>query len=233
MDSVIKVTQAYYPESDGKPIGETDEHRDEMVRQIALLKEYFRGQNVYVSGNLLVYYEQGNPKKFVVPDAFVVKGISPQKRRIYKTWVERRVPDVVFETTSRKTRKKDTREKPQLYSSLGIKEYFLLDPDREYLEPPLQGYRLAEGKYAPIEADATGGLVSQELQMRLFDEGGQLQFYRLDNGERLLMPAERAELESKRAQQESERAAREAAARLAAEAEVAQLRAELARRPPA
>lgn len=219
MSSVIQVTQANYPESDGKPMGETDEHRDEMMRHIDLLREYYEGQNVYVSGNLLVYYAQGNPKKFVVPDAFVVKNISPEKRRTYKIWVEKRVPEVVIETTSRKTRKKDTEEKPGLYASLGIREYFLFDPDREYLEPPLQGYRLADSKYVPILVDAAGGLVSQELQLRLVSDDGLLQFFRLDNGERLLSPRERAR--------------HEADARHAAEAEVARLRAELARRPPA
>lgn len=225
MNPVIQFTQAHYPESDGKPMGETDEHRDEMVRHIELLRDHFRGQNVYVSGNLLIYYEQGNPKKFVVPDAFVVKGISPQKRRIFKTWVEKRVPDVVFETTSRKTRKKDTVDKPQLYASLGIQEYFLFDPDREYLEPVLQGHRLVDGKYMSIEGDASGGLLSEQLQMQLVAQDDQLQFYLLDNGERLLTPSERAESEAQRARQESERAD-------AAEVELARLRAELARRLP-
>ncbi len=225
MNPVIQFTQAHYPESDGKPMGETDEHRDEMVRHIELLRDHFRGQNVYVSGNLLIYYEQGNPKKFVVPDAFVVKGISPQKRRIFKTWVEKRVPDVVFETTSRKTRKKDTVDRPQLYATLGIQEYFLFDPDREYLEPVLQGHRLVDGKYMSIEGDASGRLVCEQLQMQLVAQDDQLQFYLLDNGERLLTPSERAESEAQRARQESERAD-------AAEVELARLRAELARRLP-
>jgi hypothetical protein len=68
MSSIIKVSTVHYPESDGKPMGETDEHRDAMVRHIELLKDYYRGQRVYVSGDLLVYYEQGN--RFV-NDAYV------------------------------------------------------------------------------------------------------------------------------------------------------------------
>jgi hypothetical protein len=135
MTAVIQVSQIHYPESDGKPMGETDEHREAMVRHIELLQDYFREQNVYVSGDLLVYYEQGNPRKFVVPDAFVVKNLRPGKRRTYKIWVEGKVPDVVVETTSRRTRAKDTRTKPDLYARLGIKEYFLFDPHQEYLDP--------------------------------------------------------------------------------------------------
>ena len=217
MASVIPFTQVYYPESDGKPMGETDEHRDAMIRHIQVLQEHYRGQQVYVSGDLLVYYEQGNPRKFVVPDAFIVKGISPKRRRIYKTWVERKVPDMVIETTSRKTRRKDTVDKPQLYARLGVKEYFLFDPDREYLEPPLQGYRLAAEGYVRIEPDQTGCLESRELGLRLAWEDEGVAFFRLDSDERLLAPAERAE--------------REAQARQAAEAELARLRAQL--HPPA
>lgn len=215
--SSVHFTQVHYPESDGKPMGETDEHREAMIRHIQILKDYFRGQRVYVSGDLLVYYEQGNAKKFVVPDAFVVKGVSPKRRRTYKTWIERKGPDVVIETTSRRTRRKDMVQKPQLYARLGVKEYFLFDPDEEYLDPPLQGYRLIGETMAPIEADAAGRLESRELGLKLSLEEGEVQFYRLDTGERLLTADERAE--------------REAEARQTAEAEIARLRAELARRP--
>jgi Uma2 family endonuclease len=164
---------------------------------------------VYVSGNLLVYYEQGNPKKFVVPDAMIVKGVNPRKRRIFKTWVEGKGPDAIIETTSRKTRRKDVQDKPLLYAQLGVKEYFLFDPDQEYLEPPLQGHRLIGAAYSPITADDTGALVSEEFGMRLRMEQGVLQFFDLKTGERLLTAEER---------------------RIAAEAEVARLRAELERR---
>jgi Uma2 family endonuclease len=223
MSSIIKVSECHYPESDGKPMGETDEHRDEMVRHIQLLQRFFAGQQVYVSGDLLVYYEQGNPKKFVVPDAFVAKGVVPQKRRVYKLWVEHHVPNVAIETTSRKTRKKDTTDKPKLYAQLGIKEYFIFDPDQEYLDPPLQGYRLSGTDYARIEPDEGHALVSEELGLKLRAEAGQVQFYRRDNGERLLTPEE-AQLAAEESQREAEvRAA-------AAEAEVKRLREELARR---
>ena len=75
-----------YPESDGEPMGETDLHRDWMTRIIDLLKQRYRGQRVYVSGNLLVYYEEGDPTKHVAPDAFVVLECSPHRRRTFKVW---------------------------------------------------------------------------------------------------------------------------------------------------
>ena len=251
MASVLPFSQVSYPESDGKPMGETDDHRDEMFRHIELLKHYFEGQKVYVSGNLLVYYEQGNPKKFVVPDAFVVKEITPKKRRIYKIWTEGRVPDVIIETTSRKTRRNDTVDKAELYSRLGVKEYFLFDCLEEYLDPPLQGYRLVGSMFQPMVLDESDALVSHELGLTLRRGEGCLQFYRLDNGQRLLTASERAQQADQRAQQEAdarlaeanarraEAEARraeadarriEAEARRAAEEEVARLREELKRR---
>ena len=222
MSSVIQVTSVSYPESDGKPMGETDQHRKEMIREMELLERFFQGQQVYVSGDLLVYYERGNPKKFVVPDVFVVLGLEPGDRRIYKLWVERKAPNVVIEVTSRKTKKKDTVAKPALYAKLGIGEYFLFDPTEDYLHPPLQGSRLAGDGYEPLAPDAQGALISRELGLRLQPHGGQLMFYRLDTGERLLTAEEawRAEEEARRAEAEALRAA---------EAEVARLREELRR----
>ena len=222
MGSVIHIQAVNYPESDGKPMGETDDHRDEMVRHIELLEDYYRGQKVYVSGDLLVYYVQGDPRRYVVPDAFVAKGSPPGSRRIYKVWVEGKAPDVVIETTSRKTRHKDTRVEPALYARLGVKEYFLFDPHGEYLDPPLQGHRLVDGDFQPIQPAADGAMESRELGLRLIIAGGHLDFVRLDTGERLLTQRERA-------QREAEARRREAEARQAAEAELARVRDELAR----
>ncbi|MBP88189.1 MAG: hypothetical protein CMJ64_15975 [Planctomycetaceae bacterium] len=96
-----------YPESDGKPMGETDLHRNWMVRIIDIMQHRYRGQQVYVSGDLLLYYEEGNPKKFFVPDAFVVLDCKPGLRRTFKVWEEERIPSTIFEVTSRSTKSED------------------------------------------------------------------------------------------------------------------------------
>jgi Uma2 family endonuclease len=223
MASVIKVTTANYPESDGKPMGETDEHIEETIRLRHLLKRCYEGQRVYVSGNLLVFYEQGNPKKFIVPDVLVVRGIEPGNRRIYKVWYEGKPPDAIIEVTSGKTKKKDMVAKPALYGRLGVPEYFLFDLTRDYLEPPLQGHRLISGRYVPIAADAEGALVSDQLGLRLRAEGRQLMLYCLDTGQRLL-----SEAEARQAAEEAQRIAEEG--RRAAEAEIVRLREQLRRR---
>lgn len=72
--NLVKFRVVDYPESDRCPMAESDDHREAMFRVIELLKNHYRNQQAYVSGDLLVYYEQGNAQKFVVPDAFVAKG---------------------------------------------------------------------------------------------------------------------------------------------------------------
>lgn len=73
----------YYPSSDGKPLAETDLHRDEMVRCIETLSAAFADDpHVYVSGNLLLYSEEGNPRRSVSPDVFVVRGVPKLPPRL-------------------------------------------------------------------------------------------------------------------------------------------------------
>jgi Uma2 family endonuclease len=217
-----------YPETDGQPMGETDLHRDWMFRIIDLLKRRYRGQQVYVTGDLLFYYEEGNPARFVVPDAMVVKDCDPGRRRTFKLWEEKRLPNAVFETTSRYTKREDSTYKPQLYERLRIPEYFLYDPTADYLRPPLQGYRLTEDRYVRIEPDADGRFHCQELGLWLRLEDRELCMYDCQTGQRLLTEAEaeRAAAEAERAAAEAERVAAEADLAAAA-AEIERLRAKL------
>src|SRR5215207_7984890 len=140
-----------YPESDGKPMAESDIHRDEMVRLIYTLQDAVADRaDVYVSGNMLLYFEEGNPRASVAPDVMVFKGVDKHRRRIYKLWEERVPPSVVIEVTSPSTRREDRAKKWALYARLGVAEYYLYDPLDEYLHPPLQGYRLDEGEFRAI-----------------------------------------------------------------------------------
>ncbi len=75
----------FYPESDGKPMAETDKHRDLMTDFIQMLKQHFENVNdVYVSGNLFLYYEEGNPRKVIAPDVFVVFGVEKNSGALFK-----------------------------------------------------------------------------------------------------------------------------------------------------
>lgn len=135
----------HYPESDGKLMAETDVHIDALIYLRETLKAYFTAEpRVYVAGNMLLYYEEGNPASCVAPDVFVVRGVTKQERCTYKIWEEEQPPTVVFEITSRSTRLEDLGMKRFLYAQLGVQEYFLYDPLGEYLRPSLQGFRLED-----------------------------------------------------------------------------------------
>jgi Uma2 family endonuclease len=221
-----------YPTSDGKPMAETDRHRDLAVYVIEALKARYRDDpDVYISGNNFLYYEEDNPRACVSPDVYVVFGVPMRQRDCYKAWEEGgRLPDVVFEFTSRRTRREDTQTKrPRYEQLLRVPEYFLFDPTGDYLQPRLQGFRLEEGRYAPLEL-VEGRLFSPRLGLELVQQGQDLRLYDPDRGEWLLTPSELEQAhrtERERAEAERQRAEAEARAREAVEAENARLRAEL------
>jgi len=140
------------PETDGQPMAETDVHRDEMIDLIEALKDWFRTEEeVYVSGNLFLYYDPHDLNRKVAPDVFVVLGVPRRRRRYYRLWKEGKAPDVVVEVTARGTRDEDTQSKRRLYAELGVTEYVLYDPTGDYLSLRLQGYRLAGGESRPVD----------------------------------------------------------------------------------
>jgi Uma2 family endonuclease len=190
-------------------MAETDWHRDLMNALIQTLKVWFMAQRrVYVSGNLLFFYEEGNRRRHVSPDVFVVKGIAKHDRPNYLLWQEGKGPDVSIELTSSSTRREDTEEKYRLYQDvLRVKEYFLFDPLGDYLKPPLQGYRLRQGQYHLIRLVA-GRLPSQILKLHLERHGRELRLHDPATGQWLRTPLERAE----EAEAENDRLRRELAA---------------------
>ncbi len=110
-------------------MAETDVHIDALLYLREALKDYFRdAPQVYVAGNMLLYYEEGNPAACVAPDVFVGQGVAKRERRTYKLWEEGQPPAVVFEITSRGSRLEDLGTKRVVYAMLGVREYFLYDP---------------------------------------------------------------------------------------------------------
>jgi len=183
--------QVEYPETDGRPIAESDRHRDEMFELIHMLRGRYKGApDVYITGHMFCYYEEGNPSAVFAPDVMVVFGVPNLERRVYKLWEESLPLSVAFEISSRKTWRADVRTKPELYARLGVEEYYLYDPQVEYLEPPLQGFRLAGAAYQRVEPDEAGALFSPRLAMKLWLENKRIQLADPSTGERLRRPSE-------------------------------------------
>ena len=211
---------AGYPTGDGKPMAETDWHRMLMVALIQTLQAFYAANPlVYVSGNLLVFYQRGNRRKHVSPDVWLVRGVPNRVRDNYLIWLEGKAPEVVIELTSSTTKAEDVTTKFALYRDvLKVKEYFLFDPNHDYLDPQLQGYRLRKGVYVPIRR-AAGRLPSQVLGLHLEQFGKDLRLFDPAAGRILLTPEEarheaeaarRAEVRARqRVEKENERLRRE------------------------
>jgi Uma2 family endonuclease len=164
-----------YPTSDGKPMAETTLHRMVMTDLIEGLSAWFAAvADVWVGGNLFLYYKERDPKSVVAPDVLLVKGVSKWNRPIYKLWEEGRPPSLIVEVTSRSTREEDLEEKRGIYQHLGVEEYILFDPYGEYLKPRLQGYRWAERGYGPAPLELDGSLLSRTTGLLLRPEGERL-----------------------------------------------------------
>ena len=70
-----------YPSADGQPMAENDAQRSAIMYGISALSRHFKNRrDVYVSGDLLIYYEEGNPRVSIAPDVFVVFGVENRQR---------------------------------------------------------------------------------------------------------------------------------------------------------
>jgi Uma2 family endonuclease len=215
-------TEVDYPSSDGKPGAETPIHRENLLQMIEMLRTWYADNDqVYISGNMFVYHEQGNRRRHVSPDVMVVKGISRRpERKCYLVWKEGEAPDLVVEMTSRSTCNEDLKRKFALYRDiLQVKEYFLFDPYGDYLDSPLQGHRLRGSEYHPIKF-VNGRLPSKVSDLHFEADGETLRVY--DPETQLWIPTPREQ-----AEQEAEAHHREAKARQEAETGVVRLPHEL------
>ena len=224
-------TQIVYPDTDGKPMAESDPTRDYLIYCVETLSIHFqKREDVYVSGNLFIYYKKGVPSAVISPDVFVIFGVPNRKRMSYKVWEENnKVPDFVIEITSFTTQENDELDKPIKYANMGVKEYFQYDPTGDYLQPQLKGSRLVEGKYQPLELTllADGGLsiYSEVLGLELRTINRELRFIEPQTGRKLLshketelarQQAEQARQQAEQARQQAEQARQDAIPRLRA-----------------
>ncbi|MDE0400072.1 MAG: Uma2 family endonuclease [Candidatus Poribacteria bacterium] len=156
----------FYPEEDGEPMAVSDLHRRILMQTLQVFDEHFKQDpGAYVSGDILIYYVEGDPRKSVSPDVLVAFGLGKKNRGNYLVWVEGKVPDFAMEFSSKNTYQNDLGHKMELYASLGIQDYFLCDIEGLYLPSPLMGFTLVDGVYVPISADVDGGLHSPALNL--------------------------------------------------------------------
>ena len=216
----------HYPDTDGEPLAETEYQFNPLTEMVHALRVHYEDRpDVYVAGDMFVYYRMNDVSANVAPDVFVVFGVDKHTRRSYFTWWDGKAPDFVMEIASAGSYDRDIGHKRDVYAEIGVTEYWRFDPLRECFDPPLAGEQLVDGAYVPIPvaADADGILrgYSALLGLDICVRDDLLKLYDPVNRNWLLNLSEseaaRTEAEAAWAQAEAERAEKAAALRAAAE----------------
>jgi Uma2 family endonuclease len=215
---------------------ESDWHVAAMALLVNTLRDYWAGcPDIYVSGNTVVRVDPSRKRKFRGPDLYIVKGVKDKGfRSSWTSWEEQdQVPNFILELASKSTAHFDVTGKKKIYEKeLKTPEYVVYNPHNN----KLQGWRLVENRYQAIEPNQKGQLWCDEMGLwlgvvsyqffkdletvktpRFFDKNGQLIPTR-DETERM-----EKDIQTEQAEKAEQRAKK-------AEAEIAQLRALLAKK---
>ena len=239
-------TKVFYPETDDMPMPDGEYQAPLYIKIVGMLLTFFRNvPGAHVNGNTFLYYVEGNPRRFVSPDCYVVfdlsddalESLSLEGNNTYLLWEVGKPPDFILEIGSPSTGNVDTGSKRDLYAELGVGEYWRYDgTGGDFYGEPLVGERLVDGEYERLEMryedDGDVWAHSYALNLDLWWRDGELRFWDPVAGEWLLTQDEeqdgRLQAEA-RAESAEEWAGTERQARLAAEERIAQLEAQMRR----
>ena len=208
------------------------------VMLLALLKRWLavQGKPTFVGMNQFFYWKQFDPHECVAPDVYVLPGV-PLSPRVgaWKIWETGKVPSFALEVVSRDV-DKDYLTSPPKYDRMGVAELVVFDPDFAESDERVawQVFRRIKGRgLVKVEATNADRVRSRVLGcfLRVVGEGDHVRL-RLGTGPTgdTLLPTDEEAREQAEAERDEERAARKRV-----EAELAELRAQLAggRRPKA
>ena len=161
-----------------EPPMETYLHLQQMILLLKCLEWWWRDRSdFFAAGNLTIYYspQQRKSEFFRGPDFFVVLGTERKPRPSWVVWQEGgQYPHVIIEILSDSTAETDRGLKKQIYQDIfRTPDYFWFDPNSF----EFQGFQLVGGQYQALEANEQGCLWSQQLQLFLGLENGQLRFF--------------------------------------------------------
>ena len=170
--SVLAPAEIEYPSADGKPVAESDFQLNSLTYARERLRIYFRDEckrnDVYVAGNLLIYYQEGNSGASVAPDVFAVIGVPNRDRSWYLLWQERKAPDFVLEITSRTTRGRGPGAQARAVSRVRRKGVLAVRPDRRLSGAAVAGQGVDRRRVPGREpADGVLALESRVLGVEL------------------------------------------------------------------
>jgi Uma2 family endonuclease len=165
------------PWSDGEPVDSERHGNQQTLLTSSLRRAWDARDDVYVGGNMFVYYSQLQTKQndFRGPDVFVVLDTTRRERKSWVVWAENgRMPDVVIEILSPTTEAVDRGEKMRIYAQLlRVTSYYLFDP----LTGVLEGYHLDQStrSYVRMEPLHDGDLPCAVLGLRVGVRRGRYQ----------------------------------------------------------
>jgi Uma2 family endonuclease len=202
--------EIYYPSTIPNYIPESNIHFLLVANLVLMLNVFLNSQKGdFAFGDLMFYYEEGNPRKFVAPDVMISFNLEKMPTRVYKLWDEKVVPAVIVEIASDSTWDKDLTTKLALYQRLGVSEYYIFDVEYKCLRKPLMAFRLVDFVYEEVEME-NNRVFSPSLGLELVDTGETLRLFCVESNQFLLtqeeMNTRQQELDSKQLLLEKENA---------------------------
>jgi Uma2 family endonuclease len=187
-----------------EPEMESSLHYAQLALLVTCLEWLWRDRSdFFVGANLTIYFsrQQLKNREFRGPDLFLVKQTANYPRRSWVVWEEDgRYPSLIIELLSPATADVDKTLKKSLYQErFHTHEYFWFSPDT--LE--LAGFRLINQHYEPIAPNDAGLIWSEELELYMGVQQGQLRYF-LPTGELVLTPTEAALQAQRQAEQLAE-----------------------------
>ena len=180
-----------YPESDGMPLPDGEYQAPIYRRTVGYLEVHFSDvRDARVNGDTFIYYIEGDPRRSVSPDCYVVFGLSEaaleslslEGNNTYLLWEVGKPPDFILEIGSPSTGRIDTGSKRDLYAELGVSEYWRYDASGgDFYGEPLVGEFLVDGGYRRFEMrrddDGRVWAHSDALNLDLWWDDGELRFW--------------------------------------------------------
>ena len=230
---------------DPEPVEDAMQQLPTINRIVPMIEGHFSDRpDVLVAGEAYLCWDRSNRNAKLSPDCMVAIGVNPEDVEIkngYLIWEIGKPPDVVIEVASEHTSRADMTSKRERYASLGIAEYWRLDPSGgDRYGEPLVGEYLVDDEYRRFEPHTDeDGIVwsrSEVMGINLRWDGRHFATQDPVTGYTMLGLVEanttaRQERAAREAAEEREAQEREARLqeREAAEAQIAELRAQLER----
>ena len=177
----------FYPDTDGEPLPDGEFQAPLYTEILSTLTAHFRHQpRTRVNGNTFIYYERGNPRRFVSPDCYVAFDVDVEvilHHNTYRIWAVGKAPDFILEIGSPSTATDDLGPKRRLYARIGARESWRYDKTGgDHYGFPLEGDDIGpDGEITPIEIHhEPDGMVwghSRVLGLDLCWDRGRLRFY--------------------------------------------------------